>query len=71
MSRKITAGMAGVQLNMSVDAISFSAHADYPQTQQFFDALGAAARHPRARRSRGDGRLKRALDAKAAADEKR
>ena len=26
-------------LRMTVDAISFSAHADYPQTQQFLDAL--------------------------------
>lgn len=30
---------ATIPLRMSIDAISFSAHADYPQTQSFLDAL--------------------------------
>ena len=59
-----------LQLNMSVDAISFSAHADYPQTQAFLDTLAP----PHVVLVHGEagemGRLKRALDAKAAADDK-
>ena len=60
-----------LQLNMSVDAISFSAHADYPQTQAFLDTLAP----PHVILVHGEagemGRLKRALDAKAAADDKK
>lgn len=60
-----------LQLNMSVDAISFSAHADYPQTQAFLDALAP----PHVILVHGEagemGRLKRALDNKAAADDKK
>jgi len=59
-----------LQLNMSVDAISFSAHADYPQTQHFLDTLAP----PHVILVHGEAgemsRLKRALDAKAAADDK-
>lgn len=59
-----------LQLNMSVDAISFSAHADYPQTQGFLDTLAP----PHVILVHGEagemGRLKRALDAKASADGK-
>ena len=57
-------------LKMSVDAISFSAHADYPQTQQFLDALAP----PHVVLVHGEagemGKLKRALEGKAAADGK-
>ena len=56
---------------MSVDAISFSAHADYPQTQQFLDALAP----PHVVLVHGEagemGKLKRALEGKAAADGKK
>lgn len=59
-----------LQLNCSVDAISFSAHADYPQTQAFLDTLAP----PHVVLVHGEAgemaRLKRALDAKAAADDK-
>ena len=58
-------------LKMSVDAISFSAHADYPQTQQFLDALAP----PHVVLVHGEagemGKLKRALEGKAAADGKK
>ena len=58
-------------LRMTVDAISFSAHADYPQTQQFLDALAP----PHVVLVHGEagemGKLKRALEGKAAADGKK
>ena len=59
-----------LQLRCSVDAISFSAHADYPQTQQFLDILNP----PHVVLVHGEtsemARLKRALEAKAVADGK-
>jgi cleavage and polyadenylation specificity factor subunit 3 len=56
---------------MSVDAISFSAHADYPQTQQFLDAM-APAHVVLVHGEAGEmGRLRRALEGKAAADGKK
>jgi len=69
--KKITARNGQeLQLNMSVDAISFSAHADYPQTQHFLDTLAP----PHVILVHGEtgemSRLKRALEAKAAADDK-
>ena len=58
-------------LRMTVDAISFSAHADYPQTQQFLDALAP----PHVVLVHGEagemGKLKRALEGKATADGKK
>ena len=58
-------------LKMSVDAISFSAHADYPQTQQFLDALAP----PHVVLVHGEagemGTLMRALEGQAAADGKK
>ena len=62
---------AELPLKMSVDAISFSAHADYPQTQQFLDAM-APAHVVLVHGEAGEmGRLKRALEGKAAADGKK
>lgn len=62
---------AELPLKMSVDAISFSAHADYPQTQQFLDAM-APAHVVLVHGETGEmGRLKRALEGKAAADGKK
>ena len=60
-----------LQLNMSVDAISFSAHADYPQTQAFLDTLAPPQSSSFTAQAGEMGRLKRALDAKAAADDKK
>jgi cleavage and polyadenylation specificity factor subunit 3 len=64
-------GGGELPLKMSVDAISFSAHADYPQTQQFLDALAP----PHVVLVHGEagemGKLKRALEGKAAADGKK
>ena len=58
-------------LRITVDAISFSAHADYPQTQQFLDALAP----PHVVLVHGEagemGKLKRALEGKATADGKK
>lgn len=59
-----------VPLKMSVDAISFSAHADYDQTQGFVDLLApenVVLVHGEATEM---GRLKRALEAKAASQER-
>ena len=56
-----------VPLKMSVDAISFSAHADFPQTSEFIDELQPAhvvLVHGEATEM---GRLKRALEQRAAA----
>jgi len=69
--KSITSRNGGeIPLKMSVDAISFSAHADYPQTQQFLDALAP----PHVVLVHGEtgemGKLKRALEGKAAADGK-
>ena len=70
--KSITSRSGGeLPLKMSVDAISFSAHADYPQTQQFLDALAP----PHVVLVHGEagemGKLKRALEGKAAADGKK
>jgi Cft2 family RNA processing exonuclease len=56
-----------VPLRMSVDAISFSAHADFPQTSEFIDELQprhVVLVHGEATEM---GRLKRALEQRATA----
>ena len=56
-----------VPLRMSVDAISFSAHADFPQTSEFIDELQpkhVVLVHGEATEM---GRLKRALEQRASA----
>lgn len=61
-------GNGTVQVNCSVDGISFSAHADYPQTQDFVSTL--APKHVILVHGEATemGRLRKALEAKAAAD---
>lgn len=69
-SEIVTRSGSKVPLKMSVDAISFSAHADYPQTQSFLDALNPSnvalvhGENPHV------GRLQEALSQKAESDGK-
>lgn len=55
-----------VPMRMTVDAISFSAHADFPQTAEFIDALAPA--HVVLVHGEGGemGRLRKALEQRAA-----
>lgn len=66
-SEVVTRAGAKVPLRCQVDAISFSAHADFPQTSEFLDAL----RPPHVVLVHGEatemGRLKKALEQHAAA----
>jgi cleavage and polyadenylation specificity factor subunit 3 len=66
-SEVMTRAGAKVPLRCQVDAISFSAHADFPQTSEFLDAL----RPPHVVLVHGEatemGRLKKALEQHAAA----
>lgn len=66
-SRPLLPAFPQIPLRMQVDAISFSAHADFPQTSEFLDAL----QPPHVVLVHGEatemGRLKKALEQHAAA----
>jgi len=62
---------ASIPMRMSVDAISFSAHADYPQTQSFLDALAPTHVCLVHGGKQEMGRLSHALKRKNEADGKR